>query len=106
MRGDTEETMAARETVAAPVAAASARETAAALKAETLTIPGGAEGGETPREVGRTVQIQFCPADTELSPSTVGFPPLQQLKGQEAENPKNRPRSGESVALAGMETRV
>ncbi|KAJ1085327.1 hypothetical protein NDU88_005460 [Pleurodeles waltl] len=104
-RGDMEGTTAVQETVAAPVAAASARETAA-LKAEPVTIPGGAEGGETHREAGQTVRIQSCPADTELSPTMAGFPPLQQPKGQEAENPKNRPRSGESVALAGIETRA
>ncbi|KAJ1085325.1 hypothetical protein NDU88_005458 [Pleurodeles waltl] len=73
---------------------------AAALEAEPVTIPGRAEGGEMHKEAGQTVWIQSCPAHTELSPTTAGFPLLQQPKGQEAENPKNRPRSGESVALA------
>ncbi|KAJ1106872.1 hypothetical protein NDU88_004270 [Pleurodeles waltl] len=102
--GKREETAAAQETVAAPVAAA--RETAAALEAETVTTPGGAVRGETPRDVGRTVRIQACPADTELSPTTAGFPLLQQLKGQEAENPKNRPRSGGSMSLAAKESQL
>ncbi|KAJ1202142.1 hypothetical protein NDU88_005943 [Pleurodeles waltl] len=81
---------AAQETAAAAVAAAAARETAMAPEAETVTTPKGAPQEETPREVGRTVRVPPCPADAELSLTTVFFPPLQQPKGLEAGNPKNR----------------
>ncbi|KAJ1173300.1 hypothetical protein NDU88_005136 [Pleurodeles waltl] len=84
-----EETAAAQETVAAP-------------EATPVTTPGAVIRGVTLRDVEQTVQIPACPADTELRPMTADFPPLQHLKGQEAENPENRPCSGESVALADL----
>ncbi|KAJ1134742.1 hypothetical protein NDU88_001189 [Pleurodeles waltl] len=86
--GETEEMAAAQEIVAAPVVAAAAQEMAAALEAETLTTPGGAVRGDTPREVGRTVRIQPCPADTELRPTTAGFPQLQQPMGHWGRKPQ------------------
>ncbi|KAJ1189070.1 hypothetical protein NDU88_005821 [Pleurodeles waltl] len=86
-RGNAEGTKAAQEIVAAPVAAVSAREMAAAPKAKPLEIPGGAEGGETHREVGHTVRIQSCPADIERSPTTEGFCPAAATEGSGGRQP-------------------
>ncbi|KAJ1173301.1 hypothetical protein NDU88_005137 [Pleurodeles waltl] len=100
-RGGTGETRATRETGATGKTEemTAAREMAAAPEATTVTTPGAVIRGETLRDVERTVQTPACPADTELRPTTADFPPLQQPKGQGAENPENLPLSGEIVAL-------
>ncbi|KAJ1149877.1 hypothetical protein NDU88_002676 [Pleurodeles waltl] len=88
-RERTGETRATRETGATEkTEEAAARETAAAPEGTTVTIPGAVDRGQALQDVGRTVWIPAGPADTELRPATVDFLPLQQPKGQEAENPR------------------
>ncbi|KAJ1141426.1 hypothetical protein NDU88_007759 [Pleurodeles waltl] len=78
---------------------------AAGPEATTVENPGAADRGETLR-YGRAIRIPTDPAAAERRPTTAELSPLQQPEGQEAENHRTQPRSGESVAIPGMKTRV
>ncbi|KAJ1210148.1 hypothetical protein NDU88_005516 [Pleurodeles waltl] len=93
-----------------PQAAAAAGGTPQAAAGGTLQVaaPGGAPRaaapGGTPGEFGQTILVHPCTTDAGPSkrhPTTAVFSPLQSPEDQEPAKPEIRPRSGESVALAG-----
>ncbi|KAJ1145850.1 hypothetical protein NDU88_012133 [Pleurodeles waltl] len=116
---ETRDTAVPKRTEAVSVEAAALREAAAALQMEAAAPgpPAAAEEAEPAPDAGPTatpggaaeegvpalwVRSRAADADTRTwCPTTVVSPPQQPSLGQEAEQPRIWPRSGESVASAG-----